>query len=52
MGLLVDSGGIGLLPVGWAAALHARRDDLRPLVRALQEFAVREADFSVASCVF
>lgn len=74
VGLLVDSGGIGLLPEGWAAALgrrgvlqvlpsphalrsldyalHARRDDLRPLVRAVQEVAIREADFSVASCVF
>lgn len=74
IGLLVDTGGVGLLPVGWAAALrergavtelsspfvlgsldyslHSRRDDLRPLVRELQEITVRVADFSVASSVF
>ena len=73
-GLLAHSGGIGLLPQGWARALfergvlqelpspvplgllgyalHHRRDDLRPLVGALRELAVREADFTVAGSVF
>jgi DNA-binding transcriptional LysR family regulator len=73
-GLLAHSGGIGLLPQGWARALfergvlqelpspvplgllgyalHHRRDDLRPLVGALREMAVREADFAVVGSVF
>lgn len=73
-GLLAHSGGIGLLPLGWAQALcgrgvlqqlpsrvplglldyalHHRRDDLRPLVAALRDIAVREADFTVAGSVF
>jgi len=33
-------------------ALHHRRDDLRPLVGALRELAVREADFAVVGSVF
>ncbi|CAN7416418.1 LysR family transcriptional regulator [Acidovorax sp. LjRoot66] len=33
-------------------ALHHRRDDLRPLVGALREMAVREADFAVVGSVF
>ena len=74
VGLLVNSGGIGLLPVGWARALrerglieelaspiplgslhyalHSRRDDLRPLVKALREIAIEVADFTVTSSVF
>ena len=39
---------LGQLPY----ALHSRRDDLRPLVGALQGLAAQHADFTVASSIF